>query len=411
MFLFCQCDKRNHHEDANSIPIGVLLPYSGNLSDYGISHRKAMELAVYEINKSGGIYGKDISLLVKDTETNDDVAVEKANELISLDAIALIGISQLTANIAVAEKVAIPNKILLIATNQANQNLSVLGTDNPNDYTYNLLFTEEFLAKRSANYLSGIFPSSIVGIIYQDNELGNSIADPFAFYMEEYGMQCIKAPYPELNEKESEEYNFSPIISAMMESKPNLIYMITYEEDGVRISYELNKYISSDNPLSFLGYETNKTEKFFAGASSQVTNGMYFTGYFEQIGQQNYDKFKTAYIERYDESPTASSELAYDAVYLTAYSLMSLGNFDPDTLTSKVSRQMSNKINAITQGTNVVNVNEFASGVSYLQKGETINYHGASGDISFDNRGNAIYPALGFVQYKNGSLVLVQKFN
>jgi branched-chain amino acid transport system substrate-binding protein len=100
------------------IDIGVISPASGNYADHGVMERRGMAMAVEEVNAAGGVLGKQIRLLVEDSETNPQVSARKARRLIELDKVKYMmgGVSSSVA-IAVGE-VAERNGVLYIATNQ-----------------------------------------------------------------------------------------------------------------------------------------------------------------------------------------------------------------------------------------------------------------------------------------------------
>lgn len=62
------------------IRIGVVGSMTGSSSDLSISGRRGIELAVEEINQSGGIRGKLVELLVKDDENNPEKALQIVSE-------------------------------------------------------------------------------------------------------------------------------------------------------------------------------------------------------------------------------------------------------------------------------------------------------------------------------------------
>jgi branched-chain amino acid transport system substrate-binding protein len=106
------------------IDIGVISPASGTYSDHGAWERRGMQLAVEEINKAGGVLGKELRLRAEDSETNPQVAARKARRLIEVDKVKYLmgGVSSSVA-IAVGE-VAERNGVLYIATNQNSETVT-----------------------------------------------------------------------------------------------------------------------------------------------------------------------------------------------------------------------------------------------------------------------------------------------
>ncbi len=65
------------------IKIGVSGPFTGGSSSMGVSMRDGVKLAVAEINKAGGVLGRQIQLIERDDEARNEVGVQIAQELIN----------------------------------------------------------------------------------------------------------------------------------------------------------------------------------------------------------------------------------------------------------------------------------------------------------------------------------------
>ncbi|RZL65665.1 MAG: amino acid ABC transporter substrate-binding protein [Variovorax sp.] len=80
-------------QNANApFKIGVLIALSGPAAAYGAEERRAVEAVAKKVNDQGGINGRKIELIVRDTKTNPTEAARLANQVISDDkVIAIIG--------------------------------------------------------------------------------------------------------------------------------------------------------------------------------------------------------------------------------------------------------------------------------------------------------------------------------
>jgi branched-chain amino acid transport system substrate-binding protein len=68
---------------ADPIKIGVSGPYTGGSSSMGVSMRDGVRLAAQEINKNGGVLGRQIQLVERDDEAKNERGVQIAQELIN----------------------------------------------------------------------------------------------------------------------------------------------------------------------------------------------------------------------------------------------------------------------------------------------------------------------------------------
>src|SRR5271168_5401969 len=70
--------------------IGALNPLTGAGGQYGPSMAKVIQAVADEINKAGGISGRQIAVTVADTQTNPDAGVAAAHKLIDVDRVAAV---------------------------------------------------------------------------------------------------------------------------------------------------------------------------------------------------------------------------------------------------------------------------------------------------------------------------------
>ena len=68
---------------ADPIKIGVAGPFTGGSSSMGVSMRDGVKLATDEINKAGGVLGRQIQLIERDDEAKNERGVQIAQELIN----------------------------------------------------------------------------------------------------------------------------------------------------------------------------------------------------------------------------------------------------------------------------------------------------------------------------------------
>jgi branched-chain amino acid transport system substrate-binding protein len=68
---------------ADPIKVGLTGPFTGGSASMGVSMRDGVKLAVGEINKAGGVLGRQILLVERDDEAKNEVGVQIAQELIN----------------------------------------------------------------------------------------------------------------------------------------------------------------------------------------------------------------------------------------------------------------------------------------------------------------------------------------
>lgn len=73
------------------VRIGVIGPFTGPSSDFGVPMLNGTKLAVDEINAAGGYMGRMIELVIKDDTANPDVGLQRSQELLKEGVVATIG--------------------------------------------------------------------------------------------------------------------------------------------------------------------------------------------------------------------------------------------------------------------------------------------------------------------------------
>jgi branched-chain amino acid transport system substrate-binding protein len=74
-----------------TVKVGVIGPFTGPSSDFGIPLRQGIELAVAEINNAGGYLGRPLELVVRDDKGNPDAGLAASQDLVKQGVVGTIG--------------------------------------------------------------------------------------------------------------------------------------------------------------------------------------------------------------------------------------------------------------------------------------------------------------------------------
>jgi branched-chain amino acid transport system substrate-binding protein len=75
---------------ADTIKIGEIATVTGDFAAYGVAEVESVKMAVNEINKAGGILGKQIELVMYDCRTRNEDMVNAARRLVQQDKVAAV---------------------------------------------------------------------------------------------------------------------------------------------------------------------------------------------------------------------------------------------------------------------------------------------------------------------------------
>ena len=99
---------------AAEIKLGVAEALTGNAAQYGMPIRKGFELAVGEINGSGGINGNKLELVIEDEQGKKEEAINVFKKLIFQDKVLMLFGPTLSNSAQASDPVAQSAKIVVL---------------------------------------------------------------------------------------------------------------------------------------------------------------------------------------------------------------------------------------------------------------------------------------------------------
>lgn len=88
---------------ADPIKIGVNGPFTGGSSSMGVSMRDGVRLAIDEINKSGGVLGRQLQAVERDDEAKNERGVQIAQELVNKEKVTAV-VGYINTGVALASQ-------------------------------------------------------------------------------------------------------------------------------------------------------------------------------------------------------------------------------------------------------------------------------------------------------------------
>ena len=136
------------------VKIGLNYPETGSYAKQGLDQKRAAEIAVEEINAAGGILGKKIQLVYRDTKTNAKIAKANAIELFDKEGVPMIFGGSASSEAIESGQVALQKDKLFFGT-------LTYSTETTGEYGHRHIFREcydsYFAAKVLADYLKKNF--------------------------------------------------------------------------------------------------------------------------------------------------------------------------------------------------------------------------------------------------------------
>src|SRR5499427_1553505 len=188
---------------ADPIKVGVVTPLSGSYAAIGKQVRWGAELAVKEINATGGVKGRPFELLFEDEEANPPVAVRKSEKLIQQDKVDLLtGTVNSGSTLAVGQLAERNNRILVTTVSYAT---SITGAQcNANVFRVNANAYQQSSALVA--WLAKNIPGKRYFFIGPDYEMGRSSISAFQDDVKRLGGTDVGAMFAPLGAKDFSPY-------------------------------------------------------------------------------------------------------------------------------------------------------------------------------------------------------------
>lgn len=218
---------------AETIKIGFPIPLSGPTAVYGEPVLKGAEMAVAEINANGGVLGRQLELLPRDSKANADEAVRLARELIIRDNVDFLAGTLTSAEAPAVSTVAKENKIVFIAPTAKTTRLTNAANIHP--YIFRIASNTDVEGLAGATLMARWKDVKSVATIAPDYAYGRDSIAAFIAALKKLrpDIAIVDQEWPKLGEAD-----FTPFITAQMGKKPDAIYSSLFAGDFVTFTKE-----------------------------------------------------------------------------------------------------------------------------------------------------------------------------
>jgi branched-chain amino acid transport system substrate-binding protein len=360
------------------LKIGLLLAYTGDLSDFGPAHENAARLAVKEINAAGGVLGQPIEVVTGDTGTDPSQGVSEATRLVNVEGVsAILGALASGVTLPVAESVTGPDHILQISEASTSPAL----TDaNDNDFLFRTTISDAaqgvVLAKLAED--EGL---TSVCTMYINNAYGQGLSEIFAENFEKAG-GTVTAQVPH----ESEQATYASELSQCTTGNPEALAAIAYPQSA---GVFLREAVEAGNVKTFLFVDGTKSTDMFETLGWETFDGMKGTAP-SSLDVAAGKAFTDAYAAEYGSTPPLPfMREIYDAVYLVALAAEKAGSTDPTAMRDALRDVANPPGEMVGPGTD-----GYKTAIGLIADGKDINYEGAAGPVDLDKNGDVLIGAI-----------------
>jgi branched-chain amino acid transport system substrate-binding protein len=218
---------------ADTIKIGFPIPLSGPTAVYGKPILAGAQLAVAQINAAGGVLGRQLELLPRDSKANADEAVRLARELIIKDNVDFLAGTLTSAEAPAVSTVAKENKIVFIAPTAKTTLLTDAKHIHP--YIFRIASNTDVEGVAGASEMAKFADVKTVATIAPDYAYGRDSAAAFIANLKKTrpDITVVDQEWPKLGEAD-----FTPFITSLMSKRPDAVYASLFAGDFVTFTKE-----------------------------------------------------------------------------------------------------------------------------------------------------------------------------
>ena len=303
----------------NTVKIAILAPLSGDVATFGESTRDGALLAIEEYNEAGGVLGKEIEVIIEDSQCSPEAAVSAANKVIDQDGVEfIIGEVCSSASIPVSEIVT-QKGAFQISPTSTNPSVTVNEDGSTKDTVFRACFIDPFQGSVAAKFAMDELGAQTAAVFLdQGNDYVRGLAEVFIAEFEAAGGDVlVQESYT------GDDQDFSAILTKVKDASPDVLYLPDYYSTVNLIAAQAQEQGIEAALLGGDGWDS-------ADLDLSVVEGGYFTNHFSPDDTRPIvQDFVSKYEETYGSTPDALAALAYDAASILLQSMEAAGEADP----------------------------------------------------------------------------------
>jgi branched-chain amino acid transport system substrate-binding protein len=311
-----------------TLKIGASLPLTGDFSEPGTAAKQGYEIWQQQVNDAGGLIDRDVEMVIKDDQSDQNIVVTDYNALIQQDKVdLLLGTFSSLLNLP-ASAVAERNKMVYVEPAGGSPEMFSRG------FTY-LFFAQQATAPHQADLfadwvtnLPGDQKPKTAAYVIADDPFGGPVAEGVKAKLEAAGVQTVYSEvYP------PETVNFDAIGSAIAAKKPDVIAQGSAGlSDGVNLDRALIKVGYSPKQF-FQASSPSFADQFSNAIGLKNTEGIFYAvSYHVDAKTPGNEDFLEAYRDKYNTDPPEDAADAYAAAQVLQAAVEAVGDVDQDKI-------------------------------------------------------------------------------
>jgi len=375
-----------------TVKFGALMPMTGALAQFGPTSLNGINLAIKQINAQGGTSLGRIEVIVSDTQTNPQQAVQAAKQLVSVNKVSvLVGPLASGETIPVGTSVAAVDNVPLVTGSATSPALTSLADNDfvfrttPHDAVQGIvlgdLVKEQGLKK--------------VAVMFRNDDYGKGLSAAFEKRFKEIGGEITS-----MIAFEEKQPSYRGELQRASQGGPEALVHIAFPGEGIP---QLKEALEGGFFKKFVFTDGMKSDDVVKAIGGQFLNGMVGTAP-EAAASDSSKAFKDAFQREYNREPRDPFvDTFYDAAFVLALAIEKAKSTDGKAIRDALRFVASAPGEKILPG-------EWEKAKKLLAEGKDIDYVGAAGSQDFDKAGD-VPGSFGIWRVEAGAIKTVRIVN
>lgn len=290
--------------DPQPIKVGIIVGLTGRSADLGEASRNAVQLAADEVNQSGGINGRPISLIALDDEGRPEAAATAVRKAHEEGVAAIIGPNLSSTAAAMLPEI---NRLEIVTISPTASSLDFVDLD---DYLFRINWSTRENATIYAKHYYDLGIRNVAAAIDANNRtFSESWLNEFKAAFAALGDVTVKADMFDANS----DQGYSSTARKLVEPDPDAILLIANSVDTAQITQQIRKI---DKQTLIVAAEWAASERFLHLGGKAIEGIEVVQSYDRNNQSKRYLDFKNAYLKRFQRLPGYASVASYDAAVM-----------------------------------------------------------------------------------------------
>jgi branched-chain amino acid transport system substrate-binding protein len=299
------------------IKIGEFASLTGSEAAFGQSSHKGTQLAFDEINKSGGLLGRQVVHLVEDNRSTAGESVTIVKKFVSRDKVVGILGEVASGRSLEAAPVCQTARVPMVSPSSTNPKVTEIG-----DYIFRVCFIDPFQGKLLADFAKRSLKAKTAAIL-------SDVSAPYSVGLADFFRQRFTAEGGKIVVEQkyaSKDKDFRAQLTAIKAAGADVIFVPGYYTEAGLIVAQARQ-LGIDLPI--FGGDGWEAPQLIEIAGAALKNTYYSTHYSPEAKSAKTEAFVKAFQAKFGgETPDAMAALGYDSAMVLADGIRRAGSTD-----------------------------------------------------------------------------------